>query len=329
MGNKASTAALEVKGKDLTGKHIIVTGSSGGIGEETVKALYYSGATVVMASRNKTKMDEASKRILSIGEENTQATFDLNDKKGELHIMELDLADLSSVSKFATEYKQRFNRLHILINNAGQMACPLARTTDGFETQIGINHLGHFALTLQLLELMKETANNENTQGRIVNVSSMGHKMGAIDLDDLNYEKRSYSAFSAYGQSKLANILFTKELYKRLKADNVNITVNSLHPGVIKTDLGRNSTTSKIYYAVATPFLKSIAQGAATTVYCAVSEELNDKGGLFCSDCAELEPNSYAKDMTVAAGLFDLSEKLTHVQYPFGTQQQQEPQQQE
>jgi len=320
MGNKVSTAAEVVKGKDLTGKHIVVTGSSGGIGEETVKVLYYSGATVIMASRNKGKMEEAEKRILAAKESDGEQV--LNDKPGSLHLMELDLADLKSVEQFTQDYKNKFEKLHILINNAGQMANPdLRRTVDGFEAQIGVNHFGHFALTMKLLDLMKQTADSDGVQGRVVNVSSMGHKLGVINFDDINYNQRSYSPYGAYGQSKLANILMANELQRRLKEDGVNITANSLHPGVIATELGRDHTISKVAYWLSTPFQKSIPQGAATTVYCAVADELQDKGGLFFDSCAVVEPNSYGKDMNTAAQLFTLSEKLTNTSYPFSKKQ--------
>ena len=305
----SSTADEVADGFDLTGKHVVITGATSGIGLETARVLYNRCATVIIAARGQEKREQAKKIITD------QATSNC----GQLHTLELELGSLASVSEFCNEFKSKFNKLHILINNAGVMHTPYGLTKDGFETQIGINHLGHFALTLQLLDLMKKTSIEDNCEGRVVCLSSGLHRKGAIHLNDLNNEKRWYSSRGSYSQSKLANILFAKELSRRLHTDGVNVKAYSLHPGVIQTNLGRhhNGLAMRIFYTVMGGSIKTIPQGAATSVYCAVSPDLQEQqGGLYFEDCKVSVPSKEAEDEQTAKRLFELSEKLTKITYP-------------
>jgi len=214
----------------------------------------------------------------------------------------LDLSSLASVRSCALKFLEKNEPLHLLILNAGIMAPPFSKTKDGFESQIGVNHLGHFLFTMLLLKKVRESA-----PSRIVVVSSEAHKMGNIRFDDLNWEK-DYSAYSAYGQSKLANILFARELNRRLEGKKV--TANALHPGVIATELGRDSTMAKIMYGLGKPFMKTIPQGAATTAWAATSPDLEGRGGLYLSNSTIAESTDAAKNMEVAGRLWELSVKL-------------------
>ena len=233
----------------------------------------------------------------------------------------LDLGDSKSIDDFVTEFEKLNLPLHTLVNNAGVMAVPEKwKTKDGFEYQIGINHFGHFRLTMKLLPLMVKTIKDQNLdESRIVNVSSTAHTMGSkkINYDDIHWEK-SYDSIGSYAQSKLANILFTKELNRKLENLKIPITVNCLHPGVIKTDLARdmNKTLSFLFYTLGYAFMKSIPQGAATNVYAAVHPELKGKGGLYFSDCNEDTPIAYARDENEQKKFFDLSEKETGTYFP-------------
>jgi len=182
------------------------------------------------------------------------------------------------------------------------MATPYRKTTDGFEYQIGINHFGHFLLTTLLLDLIKASA-----PAKVVVVSSQAHLHGKLNFDDIHSEK-NYSSWGAYGQSKLANILFASELNRRL--EGTNVTANSLHPGVIKTELVRDTTLGQIFTVVGGLFLKSIPQGAATTVYVATKVE---GGGRYYADCDVLQPSIAAQDVEAAKKLWELSEKLVNV----------------
>jgi NAD(P)-dependent dehydrogenase (short-subunit alcohol dehydrogenase family) len=208
---------------DLSGRVAIVTGANTGIGFETAAALAATNATVVMACRNRQKAEAAMQKI-------RQRT-----PEAKLEFLELDLASLASVDRFAEAFRASHDRLDLLINNAGVMIPPFGTTEDGFELQLGCNHLGHFALTGRLLDLL------EATEGaRVVNVSSMAHRQGKMDFDNLNAEK-GYSAMPAYGQSKLANLLFTFELQRRLEAKGSKVVATAAHPGWTGTDLQRHS----------------------------------------------------------------------------------------
>ncbi|XP_038708400.1 short-chain dehydrogenase TIC 32, chloroplastic-like isoform X2 [Tripterygium wilfordii] len=230
-GFSASSTAEEVtEGIDGNGLTAIVTGVSSGIGTETARVLALRGVHVVMAVRNMTAGGEVRETIMK---ENPYA---------KLHAMELDLSSMDSVKKFASDFKSTGLQLNILINNAGVMATPFMFSKDNIELQFATNHIGHFLLTNLLLENMKETAQITGKEGRIVNVSSRRHKFSyreGIRFDKIN-DQSGYNSLSAYGQSKLANVLHANELARRLKEDGLEITANSVHPGAIATNLFRH-----------------------------------------------------------------------------------------
>lgn len=248
----------------MDGKVVIVTGCNTGIGKETAKDLARRGASVYMACRDNMKCEEARQEII-------KETDNLN-----VFNRTLDLSSLDSVRRFVAEFKKEEPRLDVLINNAGVMMCPKTLTKDGFEMQIGTNHMGPFLLTNLLLDLMKKSG-----ASRIINVSSMVHTSGKLNKEDLNSEK-SYSKMGAYSQSKLANILFTRELAKRLEKSIV--TVNSLHPGAVKTDLQRHMLPSYIKWLGDFIFLfvfKSAKSGAQTQIRLAVDPDLESTTGKY------------------------------------------------
>jgi NAD(P)-dependent dehydrogenase (short-subunit alcohol dehydrogenase family) len=257
----------------LEGKTVIITGSNTGIGKETALNLAKRGARVIMACRNLQKAETALQEIVQkSGNENVVAKH-------------LDLASLKSVREFSEDVNSNELRLDALINNAGVMCLStLTRTEDGFEMQMGVNHLGHFLLTNLLLDLLKKSA-----PSRIVVVSSMGHWMftkTAFNFENMNGEI-AYDKFDAYGQSKLANILFARELARRLKGTGV--TANSLHPGIVASELSRHlPMVMQGNNAIASWFLKTSEQGAQTSIHLAVSEELEGVTGLYFADCKEL-----------------------------------------
>ncbi|KAF2884585.1 hypothetical protein ILUMI_21588 [Ignelater luminosus] len=290
----------------LDGKTAIVTGSNTGIGKITVKDFYKRGGRVFMACRNVEKAEEAAEDI----KKECEGLQNL----GTIVVIKLDLSSLKSIRECAEHLLETEQHIDILVNNAGVMFCPESRTEDGFEMQIGTNHLGHFLFTLLLLPRIIKSA-----PARIVNVSSVGHSLlrGPMNLDDLNWEKRSYSATQAYFQSKLANVLFTKELARRLQEANIDgVTIYSLHPGAVDTELQRHaddtffrgmSCLSNIFLK---PFFKTPEQGAQTTIYCAVDENASKETGLYYAECKVKEPSSKAKNVEDARKLWDLSLKM-------------------
>uniref|UniRef100_A0A8C2DRA2 Protein transport protein Sec61 subunit gamma n=1 Tax=Cyprinus carpio TaxID=7962 RepID=A0A8C2DRA2_CYPCA len=248
----------------LDDKTVIITGANTGIGKETARDLAKRGARVIMACRDLEKAEAARK--------------DLIEDSGNQNIVanKLDLSDTKSIRAFAELINKEEKQVNILINNAGIMMCPYSKTADGFEMQFGVNHLGHFLLTYLLLDLLKKSA-----PSRIINVASVAHTWGSIHLDDINSEK-GYSPRRAYGQSKLANILCTRSLAKRLQGSGV--TVYSLHPGVVQSELFRNlSKPVQIAVKVFSPFTKTTIQGAQTTIYCAVEPKLDNESGRYYS----------------------------------------------
>ncbi|XP_017027713.1 retinol dehydrogenase 13-like [Drosophila kikkawai] len=290
------------KQTDETGKVFIVTGSNTGIGKETVLEIAKRGGTVYMACRDLSRCDKARDEI--IRETNNQNVFS----------RQLDLSSLDSVRKFVAGFKKEQQKLDVLINNAGVMRCPKMLTKDGFEMQLGVNHMGHFLLTNLLLDVLKKSA-----PSRIVVVSSLAHTRGSINVHDLNSEK-SYDEGSAYSQSKLANVLFTRELAKRLAGTGV--TVNSLHPGVVDTELGRNWAffqTNFVQYflkPMVWPLLKTPKSGAQTSIYAALDPELKEVTGLYFSDCKPKEVAPAAKDEKFGKFLWEESEKWTGLATP-------------
>ncbi len=288
--------------KDQKGRIAIVTGSSSGIGYETARVLAEKNASVIIAVRNMEKGNSALKRIKE------------NQKSADMEVMELDLADLQSIKRFAENFKAKYSKLDLLINNAGVMMPPYSKTKDDFELQMGTNHLGHFALTGHLIDLLK------NTDGaRIVNVSSMAHKGGKIDFEDLNWEKRKYKSMKSYGDSKIANLYFTRELADKLREVDSKTIVAASHPGWTATDLQRHVGLFEFFNGF---FAQKIPMGALPTLYAALAEEVISGEYFGPSGFMEIkgypkktEPNKLAKDKSISKKLWDVSEKLTGVQY--------------
>ncbi len=286
---------------DLTGKIAIVTGANSGIGYEMARALARKQATVILACRNK---DKGAAAVRQIDQEYPAA-------KAEL--MPLDLSDLAAVRRFADEFIRQHDRLDLLINNAGVMEIPFGKTADGFELQFGTNHLGHFALTGLLLDLSLHTP-----QARIVTVSSIVHRFGCIDFDNLNGEKR-YSRSGAYAQSKLANLLFTYELQRRLKGAGVDTMAVAAHPGWTATNL---QTHSLLYRTLNPVMAQQPMMGALPALYAATAPDV--QGGGYYGPRGQLELRGYptrvrsngrSYDTAVAARLWTISETLTGVRY--------------
>lgn len=297
----ASTAEQVTEGIDASKLTAIVTGGASGIGFETARVLVLRGAHVIIGARNLEAAKEAQERILN---ECSSAKVD---------IIRLDLSSIKSVRDFVNDFEALNLPLNILINNAGVMFCPFQLSKDGVEMQFATNHLGHFLLTNLLLDNMKETAKVSGIEGRIVNLSSIAHVHtydGGFRFDEINSEN-GYSDKKAYGQSKLANILHAKELSRRLKEEGVNITVNSVHPGLIMTNLMRHSLTLMKFLNFLTAFLwKTVPQGAATTCYVALHPSLKGETGKYFLDCNEMQPSALARDEELAKKLWDFSNKL-------------------
>ncbi|XP_031483552.1 short-chain dehydrogenase TIC 32, chloroplastic-like [Nymphaea colorata] len=296
-----STAEEVTHGLDGSGLFAIVTGASSGIGTETARVLALRGVHVFMAVRNVNAGRDVKDAIIK---DNPTAKVD---------VMELDLTSKTSIKKFASEYCSLNLPLNILINNAGVMATPFILSQDGIELQFATNHIGHFLLTDLLLEKMKNTARESNIEGRIVNVSSEAHKFAykeGIRFDKIN-DKSGYGSFGAYGQSKLANILHANELSRHLKEEGVQITVNSLHPGSIATNLLRyHSIVNSLAQVVSGFALKNVQQGAATTCYVALSPQVRGISGKYYCDSNEATPSYHARDPELAKKLWDFSKNL-------------------
>ncbi|MCE9573416.1 MAG: SDR family NAD(P)-dependent oxidoreductase [Deltaproteobacteria bacterium] len=287
---------------DQTGKTAIVTGANTGIGLETARMLARKGAAVVLACRDLGKAGAARDQILA------------DAPAAKVTVMALDLSDLASVKAFATAFAASHPRLDLLVNNAGVMVPPLGRTRQGFELQLGTNHLGHVALTAHLLPLLDRTPG-----ARIVVVSSTAQNMGRIDLDDLNWDRRSYSAFRAYGQSKLANMMFALELQRRLAAAGSAVRVTAAHPGWTATDLQR---TAGVFRRLNPVFAMKPPAGALPTLRAATDP--GAAGGSYWGPGGFLELkgppvaariSGRAKDAKVAAKLFDVSAQLAGVSF--------------
>ncbi|XP_072767901.1 retinol dehydrogenase 12-like [Anoplolepis gracilipes] len=299
----------------LDNKVVVITGANTGIGKETARDFYRRGARVILACRNMEKARNAVKDIKNnpfLSTDNEQYKSQL----GDLAIYSLDLCSLKSVRECAKKLLTSESAIHILVNNAGIMMSPHKKTEDGFELQLQSNHLGHFLLTLLLLPKMQSSAPG----CRIVNVSSLAHVFGKIHFNDMNLD-RSYGALKAYAQSKLANILFTKELAHQLKEAGINgINVYSLHPGVVRTELGRYYNRTIIpgatffYYHIMRPFIKSSVQGAQTTIHCAVDKKVANETGLYYSECRVTRPQWRARDDQMAKDLWDHTCRLLHLE---------------
>ena len=312
----ATTTTDEVlDGIDLAGMTVFITGGASGLGTETARAIAAHGAHVVIAARDPDKAEAAAAQVRA-------ATG--SDK---VETITCDLASLASVRACAAEARQRFEKIDLLINNAGVMACPLGKTADGFEMQFGTNHVGHFLLTNLLLPLVEN-----GTGKRIVNLSSRGHHRDHVHFDDPNYAHRDYEKWASYGQSKTANILFSVGLERRLAARGVH--AYAVHPGVISTNLGRYMTPEdmamlrqRLEQSGGEPTIyKSVEAGAATSCFAATAPELDGKGGVYCEDChvAAVDDadqsggvRSYAVDPEQADRLWSLSEELVGQEFRY------------
>jgi NAD(P)-dependent dehydrogenase (short-subunit alcohol dehydrogenase family) len=295
----SSTTDEVLDGFDLTGKRFLVTGVSAGLGLETARALAAHGAQVVGAARDLVKARAATAPVLA------QAAGG-----GSLELVELDLASLASVRACADALLADGRGFDGIIANAGIMACPQSYTVDGVETQFGTNHLGHFVLINRIASLLKPG-------GRLVNLSSAGHRFADIDLEDPNFEHMPYVEFVAYGRSKTANVLFAVEFDRRHRGQGIRAA--AVHPGVIQTELGRHMTPEAIQRMMqantSTPAgggaaafsWKTIPQGAATSVWAAIAAPADEIGGKYCEDChvAEVVDGSSAQRGGVRAYALD------------------------
>jgi len=308
--NSKSNAHEITKDVDLNGKIAIVTGGYSGIGLETTRELVSSGAEVVIPAK---RSDVAIKNLEGIVPKD--------------NVIEMDLSDLNSVKNFTDGYKENFNRLDLLINNAGIMACPETRIGNNWESQIAINHFGHFMLTKELMDMMAD-----NDGARFVSLSSSAHSLTGMLWDDIHFHNSPYDKWMAYGQSKTASSLIAIEFDKLMKDKGVRGF--SVHPGGIMTPLQRHLQNEEMVTLgwmkedgslsdLAKNFFKTTSQGASTTLWCATSSSLNNIGGVFCEDCdiakikSEVDESmqryfgvaDWAVDIDEASKLWELTEK--------------------
>lgn len=277
---------------NMVGKVALVTGANSGIGKETALALARLGTDLVIVCRDQQRGQAALQDIKTKSANNS------------VELMICDLSSQAQIRKLVEEFKQNHNRLDVLVNNAGVILTRRRVTEDGLESTFAINHLAYFLLTNLLLDLIIQSA-----PARIVNVSSTVHKSATIDFDDLQSE-RSYSAMRAYGQSKLANVLFTYELARRL--ESTRVTVNCLHPGVIATNIFRD--ISGVVGAAAKLFLKNPRRGAETSIYLATSPEVEGVTGKYFDDRRAVRSSTESYDEAIAEKLWQVSEQLTNLQ---------------
>ncbi len=287
---------------DQTGRTAIVTGANTGIGFETARMLAVRGAEVVLACRNVEKAEAARARLLA------------EKPAGGVSVASLDLSDLESVAAFAAAFTARHGRLDLLVNNAAVMVPPLSRTRQGFELQIGTNHVGPFALAAHLLPHLRRTAG-----ARLVVVASSAQNVGRIDFEDLNWERRPYRAVAAYAQSKLANMMFALELQRRLAAAGSALRVTAAHPGWTATDLQRTAPLVRLLNPI---FAMKPAEGALPTMRAATDPAAEPgsywgPAGLFglTGPPVRAKISRQALDQQAAARLFDLTEKLSGVSF--------------
>lgn len=292
----------------MTGKTAIITGANSGLGLETAKTFVRLGARVILAVRDLEKGKAAEQEIRE------------ESPKAPIEVMKLDLSDLESVRAFAEGFISRFDSLDLLINNAGVMTPPYAKTKDGFELQFGSNHLGHFALTGLLLPLLLRTENS-----RVVTLSSLAHRNSAIDFDNLGGSK-GYKAMKFYGQSKLANLMFATELDKRLKQHGLSTVSVACHPGISSTNLFKigGREMPRIFKGLMNRYLQPATMGALPTVYAATDPGIT--GGEYIGPDGKGQRKGYptlekpdpaVNDEATREKLWDVSEKLTGVTFDF------------
>ncbi|XP_039263314.2 retinol dehydrogenase 12-like [Styela clava] len=285
----------------LTNKTVLITGANSGLGYETALDLAKREARIIIACRDANKANAAKSEIeIATGSQ-------------KIITKSLDLASFDSIRTFAKDINQTETRLDILVNNAGVMKLPQGMTSDGFEMHFGVNHLGPFLLTNLLLDLITKNGN-----GRIVNLSSIAHLLGVLHWNDLNWRNKEYSPMGAYNASKLMNVLFTKELSRRVQGTGV--TVNAVHPGVVRTNLNRTGGQDKSVYGRLTDFVfnqqlftRDQKHGAQTSIYCAIAPELDGITGKYFSDCRRMFTKWPTTGKKNCERLWELSEELTEL----------------
>ncbi len=281
---------------DMTGKVCIVTGGNSGIGKEAAKGLVALGADVVIICRDRTKGEAALSEIRQAG-------------KGSAELIVADISSLSQVRAGVDEFERTHRRLDVLVNNAGVILTKRIVTADGYEQTFATNHLGHFLLTDLLMDTIKKSS-----PSRIINLTSQAHRGARIDFEDIQGEKH-YSAYKAYSQSKMANVLFTYELAKKL--EGTGVTVNCLHPGVVRTGFGHDTGgLLSMIISIGSPFFISAKRSAKAVVYLASSPDLVTTSGKFFSKSKEAKSSRESYDEEAAKRLWDVSEKLTGTPFP-------------
>ena len=280
----------------MQGKRVMVTGATDGIGKETARALARLGAQVIVVGRNPGKIAATVKELQT-------------ESRAQIDRLQADFASLDQVRNLADDFRRRYDRLDVLVNNAGAVFGTRGETKDGFEPTFGVNHLAPFLLTNLLLEPLKAAAQHSG-EARIVNVSSAAHRIKQINFDDLQNQRR-YSAWRAYGQSKLANLLFTYELARRLAG--TGITANALHPGGVASKFGHNQSGITKLIALVLRFGLSPAQGAQTSIYLASSPEVKGVTGQYFANSRPARSSRAARDVAAAARLWQVSAELTRL----------------
>ncbi len=283
----------------MNNKNYLVTGATSGMGRVTAEAIAQTGANLVMVSRNQDKLEQAKKEISgSTGNE-------------KIDIICADLSETEGIKQAASAFKSKYNRLDVLINNAGGIFPDRKLTKDGFEYTFALNHIGYFLLTGLLLDLIPK-----DQPSRIISISSMAHKYGHINFDDLFFEKTKYSSMRAYSQSKLANILFTIVLADKLK--DTKITANCVHPGGVHTRFG-SDFKGFMGFLVKTSMslMRTPEKGASTCIYLALSDGLEGITGKYFADKKIAKTSDEARDMEIANSLWQVSEELTGFTYKF------------
>jgi len=296
---------------DLTGKVIIVTGGNSGLGFESVKAFAIKGAEVILTSRAMEKGEAARMEI------------NKSHPGGNIVVKTLDLMDFASIKDFVQEFKDKYDRLDVLVNNAGIMTTPYFLTKDGLEAQNGTNHFGHFALTGQLLDLIKKTPGS-----RVVNVSSNAHKYGKMDFENFLFEQgEGYTPMKSYGRSKLANLLFTYELQRLFEANGYKAISVAAHPGASRTNLARfleKKWWFTLLFPLFYPFTQDQAQGALPQIRASVDPDVQggeyygpNGSGEMKGDPVRVQSNKASRDVDDARKLWEISEELTSITYQF------------
>ena len=273
----------------MDNKLAIVTGANSGMGMATVEALSDEGAKVIMLCRSEKRGKEALQKLSE-------------NKDRQIELMLCDLGDYDSIRSFVSQVKEKYKKLDVLVNNAGFISLDRQETKEGLERQFGINHIGHFLLTTELVDIMDRGS-------RVVNVASGAHKTGKIHFDDINLTK-GYNVIKGYSQSKLANVLFTRELARRLK--DKGITVNCCHPGAVATNIGidRDTGFGKTITSLLKPFFQTPAEGARTAIFLATDESVKDITGEYFYRCRIANSSRRSKDMELAKRLYEFSEQL-------------------